>query len=328
MQTTHETLPQIQVNLRDWEVEHKPVDTFGRLSHFFPFVNGGITLKPIRTSDVTSHLKQMQLTQHAEKQFCKIIDFQPNLIKRLSPSLAMGAMFDLIGKEAKDKDVQFRTIDSGTCRAIMSTRYEPFDNLELINLLIPFTEGAIVRWEALNDLSFNVSISFERTKTEVQVGDWVERGIHIRNSEVGMASVTIAGYVFKLRCRNGLITRGRDGEGGFFQFRHISDTDKMNSKVTSAIETCLIESSVAVNRMKEAYKKHLDDTIGYIKELGKKEEMTEDDVNRIMNSWANDSGNTMGHVVDAVTGTANTLEDPEKAYEFQRLGAKLLEGVK
>ena len=326
------TVTEVKNKITEWKIQHRPVDTYGRIPTYFPYVNGGsagdrLSLVPMKSDLIpeSQARKPLGLLPHAEKQYCKLIGYPTDLLDRLSGKINMIAMeYLILNEQSKEKDVMLRTIDDTKCRAILSTRYEPFDNLELIEMIEPYAEGSVVRWEINNDLVFHLTISFPSTSTEIAVGDIVERGLHISNSEVGLRSVTIAGSVYRLKCKNGLILKGNDG--GFFQFRHLNDPDKMRERVKSAVDSCLLEASGEVERLRQSFNIKVEDSIDFIKEIGDKNELTEDMVSKIMSSWGDEPGNSLFHVVNAVTSTARDIGDPEKSYELQMLGSKLLKG--
>ncbi len=101
-----------------------------------------------------------------------------------------------------------RTLD-GQVRAVLSERYRRLDNFDLAENVLPILqrlEG--VRFESveLTDMKMYLKVVTPRVNFEVAPGDIVQAGIVITNSEVGCGTLSVQPLVFRLLCRNGLIT--------------------------------------------------------------------------------------------------------------------------
>ena len=106
----------------------------------------------------------------------------------------------------REQKYMIRTLD-GTARALLSDRYRRIDNVEVASAVLPLFAG-------LEDVE---AVSAEVTETKLYlkivnhrmearcVGDTVQAGVVVSNSEVGMAAVTVRPLVYTLACQNGLI---------------------------------------------------------------------------------------------------------------------------
>ncbi len=99
-----------------------------------------------------------------------------------------------------------RTLD-GNARAWLSDRYHPMDNKLLTEAFNPVAEeygnNIKVRSCSITDIRMSIQISFPMITADVKVGDPVEWGIMLTNSEVGAASVDVQEFIWWLRCKNG-----------------------------------------------------------------------------------------------------------------------------
>lgn len=100
-----------------------------------------------------------------------------------------------------------RTLD-GNVRAFLSDRYNPIDNLELLENLLP----VLMSRPDLRYLSAQVTekrlylkVVADSLVGDVKPGDTVRMGLLITNSEVGMGSFTIAPFSDRLVCSNGAV---------------------------------------------------------------------------------------------------------------------------
>jgi hypothetical protein len=236
------TFPEIVGNARQWEAEHAPFDRTTRLPLFQYVIEEGTggALVPFQLPADAQRTPTVYLQPHAHDQLLERLDFAKKTYERLPDKLNILALNWLI-QNHYEKDVLLRCQDTNKVRALLSAQFEPFDNLELLTILEPFCKDATVRWYHGDDQVIHISVTWPNTEEEIRVGDVVQRGIHISNSEVGFRSVTVAGYVWRLKCSNAAIGGGEGG--GMRRFRHVGDSDKLRDQVKAAIDETFLEST-------------------------------------------------------------------------------------
>lgn len=106
-----------------------------------------------------------------------------------------------------------RTMD-GRVRAFLSDRYRRLDNLDLMEQsVIPtferFAGELTFHAAALTAERLHVRALLPRLEREVRVGDAVQAGVEIRNSEVGLGALTVTPFVWRLICLNGMVASDR-----------------------------------------------------------------------------------------------------------------------
>lgn len=102
-----------------------------------------------------------------------------------------------------------RTLDGGL-RAFLSDRYRRLDNLELLDHVLPVIgemKGAQVVSCDVTETHLYLKVVNKLLKAEVSVGDVVQAGFVISNSEVGLGALKVEPLVFRLVCKNGLINK-------------------------------------------------------------------------------------------------------------------------
>lgn len=100
-----------------------------------------------------------------------------------------------------------RTLD-GTARAFLSDSYRRIDNFQIAETVLPIIaeiDGAKVESCEITDERMYIKVVNPRLEREVSVGDAVQSGIMITNSEVGLGSMTIQPLIYRLVCTNGMI---------------------------------------------------------------------------------------------------------------------------
>ena len=102
-----------------------------------------------------------------------------------------------------------RTLD-GNVRAFLSDRYRRIDNVQVAEAVLPIIsqiEGAKVESCEVTDNKMYIKVVNPRIAKEVTVGDIVQSGIVISNSEVGLGSVSVSPLIYRLVCSNGMIAQ-------------------------------------------------------------------------------------------------------------------------
>jgi hypothetical protein len=100
-----------------------------------------------------------------------------------------------------------RTLD-GQARAYLGNVYRPLDNFDLFRAVAPHLVGekrAGIRIVSANitETRFYIKAFSTRLRSEISVGDIVEAGVSIMNSEVGHGQLAVEPSVLRLTCLNG-----------------------------------------------------------------------------------------------------------------------------
>jgi len=349
-QTTQDTdkapsLAEVGRDLKAWNREHKPVDLGTKLPLFqyvieTPAQTGtGGALIPLSK---TTKMPAVYLGDHAEGQLLARVQYPKSLMARLPAAHNLLAVNYLIQHEPQT-DALLRIIDKGYCRALMSSKFQPFDTLELIESIAPYCKRAKVRLVFDDPEVFHLSLTFPGTKTRIKAGDVVERGIHVSNSEVGMRSVTIAGMVWRANCLNQLIghsyggngddikaefkpgRRGRGESSGIIRLRHIGDSDRLRDMIGAAIESTYLESTKLLAQFKGALKVRIEDPASRLQKIAEDNDLTQEDYKALLDSFMLEPDKNLFGVVNAITATARE-RDGEGAYQLQRIAGRELAG--
>lgn len=305
-------------DLEDWREDHRPHDVVTKLPHYeFSTHNGGI-LSPLAQ---TPALRDFALNEHSLHQMLGRLDFPVRFYNRLPAGLQFQNVNWLVQNGAYEKDVLLRVQDENRVRALLSGRFESFDHLELLRLLGDFVGDATVRWQHLDDEVLHLSLSYPNTATEVKVGDVVETGVHISNSEVGMRSVTVCAYVYRLKCSNGVI--GRDS-GSQYRFRHTGDGDKLRQAVQAAMSDVWMNAQGIVAKYKQALQEMVDRPIDAIESVSKDRGLTQDEFKRVLESFNEEPGRTRFELSQAFSRAAQVMESAERSFELQRVAYDVL----
>lgn len=238
-----------------------------------------------------------------------------------------------------------RTVD-GRLRAFLSDRYRPLDNYDLTEVVLPVISKLGCRVESceLTERRLYIKAVNERLQADIKVGDAVQAGIVISNSEVGCGSVSIEPMVFRLVCRNGMIANemsmrkyhvgrgaGGDDEGGVTEF-YKDETRKADDKafwmkVKDVVEASLTEAlfKQIVGKMQKAQGIEIKgDPVKAVEVVCKRHLLNKDEQSGILKFLVQGGDLTLYGMVNAITRESQEVPDYDRATELERLGGEML----
>ena len=235
-----------------------------------------------------------------------------------------------------------RTLD-GKARAYLSDRYRPLDNDDLLGAVLPvLAEAPDLELQScqVTDQRIYVKAVFPRTQAEVEVGDVVQGGIVISNSEVGLGALSVQPLVYRLLCKNGMISpdfsqrRAHLGRAGsddvafeVFRDETIRQDDKaLWMKVQDTVRSALSDDTfnVIVGRMREARKDKIADPIKAVEELGKQVALGEGEARSVLTQLIEGGDLSRYGLMNAVTRMSQDVEDYDRATALEATGGKVL----
>lgn len=238
-----------------------------------------------------------------------------------------------------------RTLD-GRVRAFLSDRYRRLDNLELCAAVLPVIremKGANIESCAVTETHLYLKVINRRMKAEVAVGDVVQAGFVISNSEVGLGSLKVEPLVFRLICKNGLICKdftqkkyhvgrqagGRDEEAyELYSDETIAQDDKaFFMKVKDTVRCAADEAKfqLTVDRMREAMHVPLEhEPVKEVELLADKFQLTQAERGDVLRQLFMSGDSTRYGLLNAVTAASKICDDYERATELERIGGEIL----
>jgi hypothetical protein len=239
-----------------------------------------------------------------------------------------------------------RTLD-GKARAFLSDRYRPLDNAELASAVLPVLssiDGIKIESCEITERRMYIKAVNERMQGDVAVGDPVQAGLVIRNSEVGAGSLAIEPLIFRLVCLNGMISAdhslkkyhvGRINDGNesnnweIFndRTREVSDQAvwlQVRDLTKAAVSESLFTKQLDVLR-EAAGQKIEGDPVTAIEVVQKKFSFTDEDKGGILRHLIEGGDLSRWGVTNAITRHSQDVDDYDKATDFERMGGQVIE---
>src|SRR5215510_4747046 len=247
--------------------------------------------------------------------------------------------------QSEDERRLVRTLD-GQVRAVLSDRFRRLDNWDLAEHLLPILQrldGARFESVELTDTRLYLKVVTARVQCEVAVGDVVQAGVVVSNSEVGCGSLAVQPLLFRLKCKNGLIAPDRalrkhhvgramdSGDESVTVFKEdtlAADDRALFLKVRDVVETAVSEATFT--QLSEKLRNTLGiklagDPVKAVEVLADRFGLSEVEGTGVLRHLISGGDLTGYGVVNAVTGYSQEVEKYDRATDLEALGGRLIE---
>jgi len=237
-----------------------------------------------------------------------------------------------------------RTLD-GNLRAFLSDRYRRIDNVAVAETVLPVIsqmEGAKVESCEITEEKMYIKVVNPRIQAQVKVGDMVQAGIVISNSEVGRGSVSVSPLIYRLVCSNGMIAQdnqlrkyhiGKANDSDFdysiYRDETIEADDraflmKVRDAVTAAVDQTVFER--LVQQMRDATEAKVDAvSVPKVMELTSKQfGISQNENEGVLGHLIGGGDLSLYGVANAVTRYAQDVGSYDRSTELETTGYRIL----
>jgi hypothetical protein len=287
-----------------------------------------LDVRPIAHRQIGTHLKI------PAPYYDRMLDLNPGLLA------------DNVNSWFRREPVQrmVRTID-GSARAFLSNKYRPIDNHEILEAVLPVIgEIPDARCEScqITESRMYVKVINPRLQTEVSVGDIVQAGIMISNSEVGQGAVSVQPLILRLICMNGMVVndartrrnhvgRVNSSDENFLLYsdKTLEADDrafmlKIQDTVRAAVDEAKFGRVVDIMRQASGAKMDTGNIPGIVKLAGKDYGLTEGESNGVLNRLIEDHNFTLYGLSNAVTRYSQDVDSYDRATDLEGIGYNIL----
>ena len=261
-----------------------------------------------------------------------------------SPKLLDTNVNTWLNKNAERRMI--RILD-GKVRAFLSDRYRRLDNLELCAAVLPVIQemkGVNIESCEVTPTRMYLKVVNKKMKAEVTVGDVVQAGFVIPNSEVGLGSLRVEPLVFRLVCKNGMICKdyaqkkyhvGRqvnvseDSAYELYSEETLAQDDKaffmkVQDVVRNAVDSARFK--MTVEKLRESTQVQLtNEPVKAVEILADKFQLNENERGDILRQLFIAGDNSRYGLINAVTAASKIAKTYDRATELERIGGEILE---
>lgn len=246
--------------------------------------------------------------------------------------------------QAKPENRMIRMIDH-TARAFLSDKFKRIENEEIADMVLPIlAERPDTQIKSCNitDTKMYIKAVFTSIQAEVKVGDVIESGVIISNSEVGMGSVSILPFLHRLICLNGMHVNDmghrarhlgsrkeiKDGVFDVLTDETKSADDRATLLMCRDVVRSLTNEEILhtnIRKMQIAAEDTLEgNVVEAVKVLSKKESLNDFEQDSVLRHLIEGGDLSRYGMLNAVTRTAQDVEDYDRATELEGIGGKIL----
>jgi hypothetical protein len=234
---------------------------------------------------------------------------------------------------------------AGDLRAFMSDRYHRIENEEIAEAVLPvlMEAGVTIRSCEVTEKRMSIVALLPRVRAEVKVGDIVEAGVRVGNSEVGFGAASVSPFVHRLVCLNGMtvpdrklsarhvgrrIQEGGDLNAIFSDEAKRADDRAIMLKVRDVVRHALDESAfkASVDKMTKLTEGRVTgDPVKAVEVLAQKVGANDKEKGGILRSLIEGGDLSAWGMLNAVTAQAHTVDDYDRGLDLTEAGGKLLD---
>jgi hypothetical protein len=240
-----------------------------------------------------------------------------NYLQKCPPELQAEQMNFWIKNEKREQ--LFIRFDDQEVRAIFTPRYKPVDNFEIMERLDSMGYGPDTQVQCHHDAEFML-LSIPDGKRSFKInGDKMTPGISISNSEVGLASLSVSCFIYRIVCSNGLLAKTSISAS----YRHVST--KILTELPQVFERVGDGLGKQKDRLKLSLESPVADPLMTIGNFNRQFALGEGEKSAVEWAWPQEIGDTMFNVVNTYTRAAAMEGLPaESSFKLQRVGGEVL----
>jgi len=246
--------------------------------------------------------------------------------------------------EHKPERRMVRTLD-GRARAFLSDRYHRIDNFDVAQVTLPVlagTPGLSVVSSEITDTRMYIKAVTDRVQADVKVGDTVQAGVVISNSEVGKGALNVSGMIYRLVCLNGMIAGnawrkfhvGARADTSEEVYELLSDEAlraddnaialKVRDLVRASMDQTVFEQRVAT--LREATERRLEGNPAKAVEiLSNTVGLTQGEGGGVLRHLIEGADLSAWGVANAVTRFAQDVDSYDRSTELEQIGAVIID---
>jgi len=240
-----------------------------------------------------------------------------------------------------------RTLD-GTARAFLSDKYKRIDNWDIAQAVLPIlydVPGIKMESCQVTDERLYLKAVTPKLTADIRVGDAVQAGIMITNSEVGRGMVKVQPLLYRLVCTNGMVANDSKVSQ---RHRHIGKRlEATDDYGVYSDDTLQLEAAALIGKLRDSVKATFDEE-RFASLTGKMKAAAEVPIgtknvpgfielaatqfgiekgkesNLVMEAFITDHDYSLYGLANAVTKAAQSVESYDRSTEMEEIGYEIL----
>ncbi|MFH2001962.1 MAG: DUF932 domain-containing protein [Planctomycetota bacterium] len=229
-----------------------------------------------------------------------------------------------IEREARNRQSFFCRFDGQALRAVFTERYTAIDHMEVLTKMLEYGFDPASEIQLSLDASMMLLKVPEYARAfHLAEKDKIVPGIAIGNSEVGILSLSIEAFYYRLVCTNGMIAETAVDA----RYKHISR--KVMDEFPMILEGVVSQSRHGQGRFMISTQTPVSNPERTIETFARQFQITQDETAIIKQAFYLEQGATMFHVIQAFTRAAQDRSlSASDSYRLERTGGAILGMIK
>lgn len=264
--------------------------------------------------------EQFQLSELATGQMCQRLGIPVRYYRRLPQKFRVElANYDLGRLNERKYLLRGR---AGVVRAFLSSDYVPYANAEVADVVRDLfgRRELSIKSFVLEETHFYLKVISEEV-TDPATG--LKQGVMVGNSEVGLGSISVEPFVYRLRCTNDLVVT----KGQSFRHPHTRLTvEELRKGTALAISIAFEVAGNVLDRFVKAHEEPVSDPVESIRQIAEAGKLSQKFAEEVVASYAGEPEPTRFGLINAFTRAAQKLK-PLQRIEVERFAGTLLDGT-
>jgi hypothetical protein len=286
-------------------------------------------------------------TEHAHRQVGTRLGIPAKYYDRMRTDLPALLRDNVNGWMHSDEHAErrmVRTLD-GTMRAFLSDKYRRFDDEQVAEIAIPVLAehpDMVVESCEITERRLYIQARFPRIEGKA-VGDTVQAGVIISNSEIGQGRTKVERLVYTLSCTNGMIAPGAGT-----QRNHVGRTNGVEDEAFEMYQDDTLEADdqafalklrdtiraaadevsfrLLAARMEAAHEQKIEvPAVKAVEVLSAVRQLTEGEGHSVLEHLIRGGDMSRYGLLNAVTRAAQDVESYDRAVDLERLGGRIMD---
>jgi len=308
--------------------KNRAMTTLGKVFDRVDELSKNCTDEFVKVDDISfNHLESVNIGKEehylrpiAQQEIAFRLGIPMQYLKKCPSDVQAFNMNHWIRKE-RNEELFFR-FDGSEVRAIFTPKYKPVDNFEVMERLDSLGYAPETEVQCHLDGEFMLLSIPDGSKTFRINGDSITPGIAISNSEVGLSSLSIAAFMLRLVCANGLISKTEVSAS----YRHVSR--KIMDEFPDVLNNVSAELTTQRNQLRLSLESNVSDPMSTIESFNRQFQLGQEERKAVEWAWPFEAGETMFNVINAYTRAAQ-FEGlaAGSSYRLQKVGGTILSMV-
>ena len=277
-----------------------------------------LAMAPVDGGLMVGGNERYTLREHAFGQIAAKLAIPAHYLRRCDPDLRARNVNRWLRES--DRDMLLR-LEGGEIRAVLSGSYRVINHADILGWLESrLGENAAVRYELTEGYLDLQVVGDHETGLPQARRDSLHRGLHLRNSEVGLARVNISALVYRTICLNGLVM----GAGRWaYTRRHVGKAE-IAEQVREAFDRAIDLSGQAATAFAGTRGIQVKEPEKALERIVTRYELAEDEGAAVNRAYHTEPGDTLYAVINALTRAGNdSALAIDSRHKLQTLGGRL-----